>query len=222
MIARLETHGERFEVLVHPELAFKLKHGEDVDFEELLATEFIFKDARKGEKASEEAVRKILGEDFKQAVIKIIKKGEIQLTTEIRRKLIERKKRQIIDIIAKNAINPLTKTPHPPQRIEKALEEAKVHIDLNKSTEVLLKEVVKAIRPILPLKFEEKKIAVKIPAEYSAKAYTALRKYGELLQEEWLSDGSYACLLKLPAGVVEEFFRELNKITKGNVESRML
>jgi len=58
VIARLETHGERFELLVDPELAFKFKLGEEVDLEALLAINKVFKDAKKGEKASLENVMK--------------------------------------------------------------------------------------------------------------------------------------------------------------------
>jgi len=223
VIARLETHGERFELLVDPELAFKFKLGEEVDLEALLAINKVFKDAKKGEKASLENVMKTLGvSSFEEAVEKIIKKGEIQLTTELRRKMIERRKKQIVDYIARNAINPLTKTPHPPHRIEKAMEEARVHIDLNKSLEDQTKLVVKSLRPIIPLKFEERKIAVKIPPDYASKSYALVRKFGDIKQEEWLNDGSYAFIIILPAGMVDEFFRELNALTKGNVESKIL
>jgi len=33
---------------------------------------------------------------------------------------------------------------------------------------------MKAIRPLIPIRFEEIKIAIKLPAEYAAKAYAAL------------------------------------------------
>ena len=96
VIARLETHGEHFELLVDPDLAFKFKHGEKVDIEALLAVNQIFKDAKKGDKSSPENVLKTLGvSSFEEAVEKIIKKGEIQLTTEMRRKIAERRRKQI-------------------------------------------------------------------------------------------------------------------------------
>ena len=36
VIARLESYGERFEILVDPELAADYKRGEDIDLEEIL------------------------------------------------------------------------------------------------------------------------------------------------------------------------------------------
>ncbi len=61
VIARLKTHGETFEVLVDPYLARDFKEGKDVPMEELLATPYVFKDAHKGDKASEHEMEKIFG-----------------------------------------------------------------------------------------------------------------------------------------------------------------
>ncbi len=63
VIARLRKGGEEFEVLVDPYLARDLKEGKEVNFEELLAAEEIFKDAKKGERASADELRKAFGTD---------------------------------------------------------------------------------------------------------------------------------------------------------------
>jgi len=223
VIARLETHGEHFELLVDPELAFKMQQGDEVELEELLATHKVFKDAKKGEKASPENVNNVLGtESFEEAVGEIIKRGEIQLTTELRKKLIERKRKRVVDFIVRNSINPQTNSPHPPHRIERAMEEAKVHINLGKRFEDQANEVIKKLKPLIPLKFEKRKVAIKIPPQYAGKTYPHIQRYGEVREEEWLNDGSYACLLSLPAGMVEELFDELNALTKGEVETKIL
>ena len=44
VIARLESYGERFEILVEAELAADYKRGEDIEIEKVLAVEEIFKD----------------------------------------------------------------------------------------------------------------------------------------------------------------------------------
>jgi ribosome maturation protein SDO1 len=223
VIARLDTRGERYEVLVDPELALKLKRGEEVDMSSLLAVDTVFKDARKGDKAGVEHLKEIFGSSDPIEVAKaIIKKGEIQLTTEQRRKMLEDKRKQIVSIIAKNAINPQTNTPHPPGRIEKAMEEAKVNIDLWKTAEEQVPVVVKALRPIIPIRFEEKTLAVKIPPQYAAKAYPVIKPFGEIKKEEWQKDGSWIFLIDIPAGMVDDFLRELNSLTKGEVETKIL
>ncbi len=223
VIARLETKGERYEVLVDPDLAMDFRRGKEVDVSSMLAVETIFKDAKKGERAGEEHMLKIFEtSDAAEIAKRIIKDGEIQLTTEQRRKMLEDRKKQVISLIARHAINPQTGAPHPPQRIERAIEEAKAHIDFNRTAEEQVPIVVKALRPILAIKFEEWRIAVRIPPQYAGRAYSVVKGFGVLKKEEWLRDGSWAFLMELPAGVVDEFFKELNSLTKGEVETKIL
>ncbi|MBI5253977.1 MAG: ribosome assembly factor SBDS [Euryarchaeota archaeon] len=223
VIARLETHGERYEVLVDPDLALELKHGKEVDVAQVLAVDTIFKDSKKGDKASEERIKQLFGTSNPLEVAKIIiKKGEIQLTTEQRRKMQEDRKKQIIAIIARHAINPQTNAPHPPQRIEKAMEEARVHVDLSKTAEEQVQQVLKVLRPIIPIRFEERTVAARIPAQYAGKAYSVVKSFGEIKKEEWQKDGSWIILMNLPAGVVDEFFEALNSLTKGEVGTKIV
>jgi ribosome maturation protein SDO1 len=223
VIARLDTHGERYEVLVDPDLALDFKHGKPIDLSLLMAVEAIFKDAKKGDKASEERMEEVFGTSEALEVAKIIiKKGKIQLTTEQRRKMQENRRKQVISIIVRNAINPQTGTPHPPQRIEKAIEEAKIRIDIFKSAEEQIPAILKELRPIIPIRFEERRVAVKIPGQYTGKAFAVVKGFGEIKKDEWQKDGSWIFLMDLPAGVVDEFFRELNSLTKGEVETKII
>ena len=136
VIARIEKAGEKFEVIVKPDAVQRLREGKDVDVLANLAIDEIFRDAHKGSKASEEKMQDFFGTTDKLEVAKqLIRKGEIQLTTEQRREMQEQKRKQIVQYIAQNAINPQTNTPHPPQRIEIAMEEAKVHVDPFKPVE---------------------------------------------------------------------------------------
>ena len=166
VVARLETHGERFEILVDPDLAVKIRHGEAVDIEDAVAAIFIFENASRAEKSSEEALQKVFQTtDFETIARRIIEKGEIHLTSEQRRHLIEEKRGQVITFIARHAINPQTGLPHPPARIEMAMEEAKVTIDPFKPFDDLVAETMKSLRPLIPIRFEELRIAVRIPPD---------------------------------------------------------
>ena len=223
VIARLSTHGTHFEVLVDSELAMALRSGKSIDIREALAAEEIFKDSAKGSKASEEAMRKIFGTTDKLRIAEqIIRKGEIQITTEQRRKMRENRLKQIVTLISRRSINPQTGLPHPPARIESAMNEAGVHIDVFKSAEEQLSVIVKALRPILPLKFEIRKVAVKIPPRYAGKARGIVSGFATIKQEQWLKDGSWAVLLEIPAGVQAEFFDKLNELTRGEVQTKVL
>lgn len=223
VIARLSTHGTNFEVLVDPDLTLALRSGEEVDIREVLAADNIFKDSKKGEKASEELMQEIFGTANPLKVAeRIIRKGEIQVTTEQRRKMREDRLKQIVALISKRAVDPHSGLPHPPGRIEGAIEKAKAHVDPFKSAEEQLSEFVDALRPILPLKFEIRRIAVKIPPSYAAKSYRIVKGFGKVEQEQWLNDGSWAVVVKIPAGIQPEFFEKLNDLTQGEVEMKVL
>ncbi len=224
VIARLTTHGTNFEVLVDPEIAMSYRANEEgVQLSDCLAAEKIFKDSKKGEKASEEMMQEIFGTtDVMKVAEKIIRKGDIQVTTDQRRKMQETRRKQIISIVSRRAVDPHSGLPHPPQRIEGALGEAKVHIDPFKSAEQQLPGVLEALRVILPLKFETRRIAVKIPAAYAGRSIGVVKSFGGIEKEEWLKDGSWAFIVKIPAGIQPEFFEKLNDITKGEVETKVL
>ena len=57
IVARFARGGEHFEVLADPENALRLREGGDIDLDAVLAIEEIFKDASKGEKASDESLK---------------------------------------------------------------------------------------------------------------------------------------------------------------------
>src|SRR5436309_14606118 len=152
----------------------------------------------------------------------IIQRGEIQLTTEQRRQVLEAKRKQIVQYIAANAINPQTGAPHPPQRIENAMEEAKVHIDPFKPVEEQVKEVLDALRPLIPIRFEKARIAVRLGAEDAAKSYGDIKAFGTILREEWQRNGAWVGVVETPAGMQTEFLNRLHAKTKGNVEAKVL
>ncbi len=223
VVARLESHGERFEVLVDPEMAALVRHGEDVDLEDVVAAEYVFSNAAHAEKASEESLKKVFSTtEFDPVARRVIQKGEIHLTADQRRQMIADKRRQVITFISRNAINPQNNLPHPPQRVELALDQAKFNIDPFKHLDELVKEAVKALRPILPIRFEEIHIAVKFPADYAARAFGEIQSAATIEQNEWQKDGSWICVVRIPAGIQEEFFDLVNRLSKGDADVKIL
>ncbi len=223
IIARLKFHGKTFEVFVDPDAALAFKKGDQVKIENILAVEDVFSDAKNGDRPAEQDVLNAFGtRDVAKIAEKIILEGELQLTTEQRRKIQEDKKKQVITFIARNAINPQTKSPHPPARIEAALDEAGVHIDPMKSVDEMVEIAMKAIRPIIPIRFEEVKIAIKLPAEYAAKSYGAVAKFGHLIKQEWQNDGSWIGVITIPAGMQDDLYNLLNSHTRGSAETKLL
>jgi ribosome maturation protein SDO1 len=222
VVARYK-HGKRiFEILVDPEEAYSIRSGAQKEIEDILAVDEIFVDTSKGEKATEEDLMAVFSTTDVGVIAKeILKEGELQLTAEQRRKKAEEKRMMVVDRIARISINPQTNAPHPPRRIEIAMNEAKVHIDPFKSVDELVTETVKAIRAIIPIKIEEIAIAVKIPAAYTGRVYELKRNF-ELVKEEWQGDGSFIAVVKVPAGMRDELFSFLNRITKGEAQTRVV
>ena len=221
VVAKLKIGANVFEILVDCENALELRKGKDIDLDDILATDDIFKDVKNGEHASN-LMKFFNTEDKKEIAKKIIKEGEIQLTSEYKKKLRDKKRKQIVNNIHRNAVDPNTGLPHPPQRIEMALDESKVNIDEFKPIEEQLKNILPKLRAILPLKYEMREIAIKIPRDYAGKCYNILKQYGKLLKDEWQNDGSLVAVVEVPAGVQEEFFDKLNGLAHGEVESKIL
>ena len=224
-LARIKLGGENFEVVIHPELAIAFKQGQggQVDVKDALVYDRIFADAKKGLAASEHIMKSVFKTtDALEVARQIIQRGEIQLTAEYRDGLRAEKRKAIVDIIHRAAVDPKTGFPHPPNRIEAALEEAKVRIDEHKKAEDQVQEIVKQLMPILPIKFEVRQIEFRIPAQYAAKSYTILKGFGSLQKDSWQNDGSLMAVVEVPAGLQQDLFSELNRLTHGSVESKVV
>lgn len=223
IIARLNAHGHNFEILVDCANALALKSGKEVNMHDVLAAMRVFSDAKKGLEASETAMKQIFGtNDVNEVAKAIIQKGEIQLTQEYRESLRGEKRKQIIAIIHRNGVDPSTHLPHPPQRIENAFLEAKFHVDEFKPVQEQVQEALKKLRPILPIKFEIKELAIKITPEYAPKCYSTIKSFGTILREEWQTNGFWVGVVEIPGGMENDLYDKLNKICHGNVESKVL
>jgi ribosome maturation protein SDO1 len=220
VVARWDHEGSRFEVLVDPLAVQEIRDGKTVDLRDRLASEHIFKDARKGDKISEEHLQRIFHTaDTVEIARQIIQKGEAQVTTEQRKQLQVAKHRQIVATIARNAMNPQTGAPHPPARIEAAMEEAKVHVDPFRSADAQIQEILTKLRPLLPIRLDTVKMKLRVPGQHYPRVIGDLKGMGKLSEEVWGSDGSWSALLEIPAGVQTELLEKLNARTKGAAEA---
>ncbi|TQR22174.1 ribosome assembly factor SBDS [Haloferax sp. wsp5] len=223
--ARLESHGQRFEVLVDPDAALSIKRDEfDGDLEDVIAAEDVFEDASRGDRPAENDLEKVFGTtDPLEIIPEVVKQGEIQITAEQRREMQEQKRKSLINRIARNAVNPqMNDSPHPPERIERALEEAGFKIDPMEPVESQVDDALDALRPVLPIKFAEVTVAVQLPAEYAGSGQAQIRSYGDLEREEWQNDGSWVGVITFPAGMQNDFYDKVNNITSGTAETRIV
>jgi|SRR5579859_2582238 len=220
VVARWEHEGSRFEVLVDPLAVQEIRDGKTIDLRDRLSSEHVYKDARKGDKISEEHLQKIFHtSDYLEIARQIIQKGEVQITTEQRHQLQAAKHRQIVATIARNAMNPQTGAPHPSARIEAAMEEAKVHVDPFRSADVQIQEILAKLRPLLPIRFDTVRMKLRVPGQHYPRVIGDLKGMGKLSEEAWGSDGSWSAVLEIPAGVQTELLEKLNARTKGSAEA---
>ena len=212
-IARITRDSEHFEILVKPQPAFSYRLGKITSISQVLVTENIFTDASKGTRASDERLQKAFRTTDPVKIAEIIlKNGTLQLTTDQRRRLTEEKRKQIISFISRQCIDPKTNLPHPPLRIEKAMEQIHFSIDPFKEVEEQAKEIIKLLRPILPLKMEHMSVAVRIPPEHASKVYGTVKGFGTIRKEEWRADGSWSAVIEMPAGLYGPFLEKIGEM----------
>ena len=222
-VARITRDGEHFEILVKPQSALNYTIGKTTSISEVLVTDIIFTDANKGTKAGEDKLKiAFQTTDTRKIAEIILRKGTLQLTTDQRGQLTAEKRKQIIAFIARQAVNPKTNLPHPPLRIEQAMEQIHYPIDPFKEAEEQAKDIIKLLRPILPLKIEQIQVKVRIPPEYAAKAYGTVKGYGTIKREEWRADGSWFSIVEMPAGLYGPFLDKLGELTRGNAEAKRM
>ena len=222
-ISRISIMGARFEILVHPDAALDFKQGRQNDLSKILIVDTIFVDSNKGLIASEEKLLKAFNTvDVLEIAKTILRRGQLQLTAEQRHRFVEEKRRQIVAFISRNCVDPRTGFPHPPLRVEQAMNQIRVIIDPFKSGEEQARAVIDDLRPILPLKFGTIRIGVKIPPEYAAKTMGIVKEFGQISRNEWQSDGSWIAIIDVPAGLHAPFLERIGKATQGNYQTKIL
>lgn len=210
--ARIKIKGKHFEIVVDMDEALKFKKGESDWLE--VGGDRIFTDIKKGNVAPEKDLKECFGTtDVSEIGKKIVKDGEVLTTQEHRDAEQEKRFRQVVDFISMNATNPQTGTPHTPERIERALEEAHVNVK-NIPIENQIKEIMEAVSKVIPIKIETKKVKVIVPAIHTGKVYNLISQYKE--QENWMNDGSLEVIISIPSGMIMDFYDKLNSATHGS------
>jgi len=222
-VVRYSFEGEKFEILVKPDPALEFKLGKIKDISSILVSDEIYTDSNKGTRASSEKLLKAFKtEDTTAIAEKILKKGVLNLTTDQRRKMISEKRKQIVNFIVKTYVDPKSHLPHPPLRIEQAMEDGRVSIDPHKNAEEQIKDIVDKLRSIIPLKSENLVLEIIVPAQFASQSYSVLKSTGTLQKEEWQSNGSLKAILEIPAAARPNVIDRLGSITKGTASIEVL
>ena len=215
-VVRYTYSGDKFELLVKPDPAFDYKTGKLSEISKILISEEIYTDSNKGTRATNEKLNQVFKTTDPAKIAEIImKKGELNLTTEQRKKMTSEKRKQLVTFIAKTYVDPRSHLPHPPLRIEQALDDGRISIDPFKNIDEQVKEVVEKLRPIIPLKSENIILEISVPAQFVAQSYTVLKSTGTLKKEDWQTNGSLKAILEIPAAARPHVIDRLGSITKG-------
>ncbi len=220
---RLVVEGEHFEILVIPDPALNFKLGKQIDPAQVIAVDEVFSDSSKGLRVATEKLRKHFStDDPGRAAVEVLRRGELQLTQEQRRKLLDERKKSIVAMISKNYVDPKTSLPHPPLRIEQAMQEARISIDPFQDASEQTKQVVEKIRSIIPLKSERLRLLVKVSPQYSGQTIGVLKNFGEILKEDWGADGTLSAIVEIPAGAQAGLLDKLGSSTKGAAQASVV
>ena len=215
-VVRLAVEGEKFEIIVKPDPALDFKLGKKKEISGVLVSDEINFDSNKGTTASTEKMMKAFKTTDPAAIATmILEKGDLNLTTDQRRKMVSEKRKQIVEFIAKSFVDPRSHLPHPPLRIEQAMDDARVSVDPFRPADEQTKEIVEQLRPIIPLKSENMLLEILVPAQYAAQSYSVLKSSGSLKKEEWQSNGSLKVILDIPAAARANVIDRLGSVTKG-------
>lgn len=218
----VQFKGEKqFEILVDPDLAKEAKmEGVDHNIQRLLFVQEVFVDAGEGERASVDELEDEFGtQQMMEAAEEIFEKGQMQLTTDQKAEIREDKWKQLVNTIARRAQDPKTGNPHPPQRVENALEEAGFHVDWDSNIEEEFDDAIDVLRPIIPISLDEKTVALRIPVDNAGQAYDKVQQVADVEEEEWGNE-YFTARLTLPAGVLSELMDELQNMTSGQAEMK--
>jgi len=199
--------------------AYKLDKSKGL--KNVLDSEIIWKDIKKGDRASSaELMTAFKTDDVMKVAEVIIEKGELQLTDQERKEILTKRRNEIVNYIHKYYADPKTKLPHPIIRIDAALNEAKARIDPDLPTEKQVTEIMKTLITIIPCKKMEIPGIVIIPIVHHKQASVIIKKYAKVSGERKIDDSCTFNISCVP-GDCQQLITELNAVTKGECDIQL-
>lgn len=222
-LVRYKAKGFRFEMVVDPEKAWLYREGESIPLDEIFEGYNVFENFSKGLKASGEDLFDVFETESEEEIAQqMLEKGELQITQEMRNRFLQEKIDEIVEFLVKHTVNPKTRAPHTPARIQKAMDEAGSRVERDEPTKEQALRILNEISSIIPIKMEVVTIEFILPAQFAGSLYGNVRNAGEVTNESWGNDGSLTITMQLPAGVQAQLMEEIADKTKGKAQIRVL
>tara|TARA_Y100000310_G_scaffold320195_1_gene376363 strand:- start:3044 stop:3724 length:681 start_codon:yes stop_codon:yes gene_type:complete len=217
--ARIKAKGKNYEVKVDLDIALQIQSGSSTDIVSALKVDAIYNELSKGTVASQSDLKDAFGtSDTYEVALHIIKKGEVQKTQAFRDDERDMKVKQVVSLIVKNAVDQ-NGNPYTEDRLKRAIDE--VHYSFTaEPAEKQMTALVHALKTVIPIRVETKRIRLTIPAQYTGQIYGIVSEHKD--KEEWLDNGDLSVIVNVPAGLVIDFYEKLNSVTHGAVQSEEL
>jgi len=195
----------------------------EIDYDEFPEGEYLLSeictDVSQGLRPSHQELETVFGTTDPLKIVEVMtSKGEILVPADVRKKVREQRWAQLIDMIQVNSVNAQTKVVFTKSTIEGALEQAKVHLSEHKSVKSQFDDIVRKLRPIIPISIETKTFTIIVPAHYVGASQHLIRKNSKLLKEDWDSSGSWRIKVEVPAGFQQRLIDMLQSVAHGTIE----
>lgn len=211
-LARLDVRENHFEVLVDPQRAldYKLKRAQWTD--KIMKFDDVFRDYKKGERASRDSLLKAFSTDDPHKICKVIlDDGELQVPSHMRRKLLEEKKKSIMVLISRVSIDPQTNTPIPLLRVEQAFDKMSMPVDPSKEAVDQLKPILKEMKRMLPIKVKEASIEAEFPLDLMGHVRGYLESVGETVIQPRRKGDLMEMTVKVPEAIRTDVAQKMAK-----------
>jgi len=221
-VVRYKDGKKNFEIGCKVGTVLKFRKGE-LGFNNVLASDEIWKNVSKGERANADELKETFGTDkILEIAQTIAEKGDLQLTDAERKAMLEEKKNEIVNYIHKYYTDPRLKTPHPVARIEAAMAELRIHIDPDTPNEKQINDIVKRLPEVLPIKKSEMSGTVSVGHELSAQVQGVLNKLQDLqVKSIKHTDESAVFEISMVPGAYDKLVKDLDKTTKGSYDLKL-
>nr|QSE03641.1 Ribosome maturation protein SBDS [Metchnikovella dogieli] len=154
---QFKKNGMRFELACHTNKLYDYQNNLIRSEDDVVQTKSIFKNISKGLLASKEELSAGFGNiDINTIIKEILSKGILQLSHKERGERLEKMQKEISHLIAELCFNPESGLPYSPKRIEWAMAEAQVSINVMKSTKQQALKIIQVLEAKKTIPIEKK------------------------------------------------------------------
>ena len=215
--------SNHLEILVDFEKYKEFKKDQVISIWEVLISEDIFIDQRKGQVFPEKELETLFDTNNKEEILKeIVLNGKCQIPIEYTNKLRENKKKQIVNYISSNSINPQTKMKYTNEMIENEISKLSVSINPNENFIHQAEKILKKLEEKIPISLKTTILDIKIPRKYIGIFQSKIRSFGKIKKEFYENDGSLKIHLEFLEGRIEEVITFIKNSSKNECEYHTL